>query len=108
MIKLDAGNVLLKPSHRRQLMTWLKRALRLAKRLDNFVLAISMQRSGRLVEVKADVSSGNIHGMSNGNKGAVPAVTFRARQHDWQDAARQIIRTLTSHLHDQMVRGLAA
>jgi hypothetical protein len=96
MIKLDAGNVLLKPSHRRQLMTWLKRAMRLAKRLENFGLAITMQRSGRLVEIRAD--------MSNQGK----TVAFRARQHDWQDAARQIIRTLTSHLHDQMVRGLLA
>ena len=33
MIKLDAGNVPLKPSHRRQLMTWLKRSLRLGQQL---------------------------------------------------------------------------
>ncbi|MDP9172466.1 MAG: hypothetical protein M3O30_01185 [Planctomycetota bacterium] len=96
MFKLDAGNVLLKPSHRRQLMTWLKRALRLSKRLNNFVLAITMQRSGRQVEIRADVT----------NRGQT--VAFRARQHDWQDAARQIIRSLTAHLHDQRVRGLSA
>ena len=51
MIKLEPGNVLLKPSQRKQLMTWLRRSLRLGERLGNFVLTITMQRSGRFYEM---------------------------------------------------------
>ena len=36
MIKLDLGNVLLKPSHRKQLMSWLRRSLRLGERLGDY------------------------------------------------------------------------
>jgi len=57
MFKLSPGNVLLKPSHRRQLMNGLKRALRLNQRLGDLMISISMRRTGRLVEMKADVSN---------------------------------------------------
>src|SRR6202035_4771455 len=50
MIKLDAGNVLLKPSHRRQMMSWLRRALRLGSQLGQFALTITMHRSGKQCE----------------------------------------------------------
>jgi hypothetical protein len=50
-----------------------------------------MRRTGRLVEMKADVFD---------RRGVVG---FRARQHDWRDAARELARMLTIHLHDQMV-----
>jgi hypothetical protein len=53
MIKLDAGNVLLKPSHRRQLMTALRRCMRIGERLGNFVLSITMRRCGRALELRA-------------------------------------------------------
>jgi hypothetical protein len=91
MFKLSPGNVLLKPSHRRQLMNGLKRALRLSERLGDLMISITMRRTGRLVEMKADVF---------GRRGVVG---FRARQHDWRDAARELARMLTIHLHDQMV-----
>ena len=91
MFKLSAGNVLLKPSHRRQLMNGLKRALRLSERLGDLMISISMRRTGRLVEMKADVS---------GRRGVVG---FRARQRDWRDAARELARIVTTHLHDQML-----
>ena len=55
MIRLDAGNVMLKPSHRRQLMTWLKRSLRLGQQLGDFVLSISLRRAGRGYEARATV-----------------------------------------------------
>jgi len=97
MFKLSNGNVLLKPSHRRQLMNGLKRALRLSDRLGDQIISISMYRSGRLIEMKADVA--------DRNQGVVG---FRARQHDWRDAARELARMLTAYLHDQMVhRALA-
>jgi hypothetical protein len=46
MVTLNAGNVLLKPSHRKQLMSWLRRTLRLGQRVADFALNITMQRTG--------------------------------------------------------------
>ncbi len=53
MIELDLGNVLLKPSQRKQLMSWLRRSLEFGKRIGDFVLKISVQRSGRQYEIRA-------------------------------------------------------
>jgi hypothetical protein len=89
MIQLNSGNVLLKPSHRRQLTAWLKRALRIGHRLGNFVIQISMKRIGRSYEVNADVSdsSGAFH--------------MRIKRHDWRDAARDLARMISVKLHNQ-------
>ena len=89
MLRLNEGNVLLKPSHRKQLMSWLKRVLRLGERLGNFMLTITLQRTGSKVEVKADVhdSAGDFQ--------------CRNRQHDWRSALRELTRELTRRLHDQ-------
>jgi hypothetical protein len=95
MLKLDSGNVLLKPSHRRQLMSWLKRAMRFVQRMGNLSISINMHRMGRLTEVRADIADGT------------GITAFRSRQSDWRDAARDLIRMLTAHLHDRMVRHLA-
>jgi len=94
MIKLDAGNVLIKPSQRKQLMAWLKRALKLGERLGDFFLNITVRQVGRMVEVRANVQD--------------RAGTFdcRARQHDWHAAFREIARTLATRLHDQKLRRL--
>ena len=96
MIKLDSGNVLLKPSHRRQLMSWLKRAMRLGSRIGNFALTITMHRTGRQCEVRATVhdSAGDF--------------ACRSRQHDWRDAMRELIRMLCNRLHEQLLRAVAA
>ncbi len=96
MLKLDSGNVLLKPSHRRQLMSWLKRAIRLGQRIGNPAISIIMHRVGRSVEVRADVAD------------QMGTVAFRSRQNDWKDAARQLVRMITSYLHDRMVHRLPA
>lgn len=96
MLKLDVGNVLLKPSHRRQLMSWLKRATRLGQRMGNLVISITMHRIGRLVEVRADVAD------------STGTVAFRSRQHDWKDAARELVRKVTTHLHDRNIHHLTA
>ncbi len=76
MIQLDSGNVLLKPSHRKQLMAWLKRAARLGQRLGNFLLHITLKRVGRSYEVNVSVhdTAGDFH--------------MRMKRHDWQDAVR--------------------
>lgn len=55
MIKLEAENVLLKPSHRKQVMAWLRRAMKLGQRLGDFVMTVTLRRSGKSVEATAIV-----------------------------------------------------
>ena len=95
MIKLDAGNVLLKPSQRKQLMGWLKRCLRIGNRLGDFVLEIRMQRVGRHVEVRAAVHD------------QLGDITCRSRQTDWRNALRDLVRQLAPKLHGQYLSTLA-
>jgi len=92
MIKLEEGNVLLKPAQRRQLMACFRRALRLGARLGNFVLTISLRRIGRLFELHADIRDrcGNFH--------------CRSRQNDWRAALRDLSRSICLGLHEQCLR----
>jgi len=94
MVKLDSGNVLLKPSHRRQLMTWLRRAQKLGAQVGNFLLTIQFHRVGHLTEVRAQVhnSAGDF--------------TCRIRRSSWSDAMREIAHQLAARLHSQRL-GLA-
>jgi len=92
MIQLDAGNVLLKPSQRKQLMAWLRRSLRLGKRLGDFVLKITLTRVGKAYEAVASVHD------RAGDFG------FRVRQSDWRRAMRDLIGSLSRRLHDQRVQ----
>ena len=92
MIKLHAGNVLLKPAQRRQITTLLRRCVRLGKRLGDFVLNISMKRAGRFFEMRADVHD------------RAGDFACRTRQNNWQDALRELARTLTQRLHAQRLR----
>jgi hypothetical protein len=89
MIQLDSGNVLLKPSHRKQLMAWLKRAMRIGQRLGNFLLQITMKRTGRSYEVNFAVqdSAGNFN--------------LRMKRHDWRDAVRDLSRMICVKLQGQ-------
>ena len=96
MIKLDSGNVLLKPSQRRQLMAWLRRSLKLGERLGNFVLTISMWRTGRQFELRAAVRDGA------GDFGC------RVRRNDWQGALRDLVRDVCRQLHGQCLQASAA
>ena len=96
MIKLDLGNVLLKPSHRRQLMSWLRRCQRLGQRLGDFVLSLSLRRSGRIYELRA-----NVHD-------AAGDFTCRSRAQDWRGSLRDMVKTLTQRLHDQYLRRAVA
>ena len=89
MIKLHAGNVLLKPSQRKQISTLLRRCVRLGKRLGDFAMDIFMRRSGRFYELRASVHD------------KVGNFACRTRQNNWQDAVRDFARTLTQRLHAQ-------
>ena len=101
MIKLDSGNVLLTPSHRRQLTAWLRRSRRLGERLGNFILTITLRRTGRLYEARAAFTP-------SGQKSKVQSFDCRARQHDCLNAFRDLIRDLTVRLHDQCIRRACA
>jgi len=92
MIQLDAGNVLLKPSQRKQLLSWLRRSLRLGQRLGDFVLKISIRRVGQAYEVVA-----NVHDKAGD-------FALRLRQSHWRYAMRSLISELAMRLHDQAVR----
>ena len=96
MIQLNSGNVLLKPSHKRQLMTWLKRAAKMGERLGRFVLNLSLRRSGKAYEVTASVND------SVGN------FSLRTRSQDWRTASRDLIRMLAARLHEQLIIRTAA
>ena len=52
MVKLESGNVLLKPSHRKQIMGWLRRSSRLGERLGDFDLTVQLSRVGHHHEVR--------------------------------------------------------
>lgn len=95
MIKLDSGNVLLKPSHRKQLMSWLRRSLRFGQRIGDFVLSITMKRVGRAYQVYAQVhdKAGDFE--------------CKVKQSDWRHAMRELVRQLSSRLHAQHVRRIS-
>ena len=92
MIKLHAGNVLLKPSQRRQITTLLRRCVRLGRRLGDFMLNITMRRAGRFYEMRAAVHD------------RAGDFACRSRQNNWQDALRDLARALTVRLHEQRLR----
>jgi hypothetical protein len=87
MIKLDQGNVLLKPCQRRQFLSSLRRALRLGSRLGDFGVTISLRRDGRLFEMQADVHD------------SLGDFRCRCRQHDWRSALRDLTRSICNGLH---------
>jgi len=89
MMTLDSGNILLKPSHRRQVNGWLRRSTRLGDSIGDFALNIDMQRTGRQCQVTARVhdSAGDF--------------ICRSRQSDWRDAVRDLARSLSNRLRDQ-------
>jgi hypothetical protein len=91
MINLDLGNVLLKPSHRRQLMSWLRRASGSASGWGLRAEPVDPPVR-RIYELR-----GNVHD-------AAGDFACRARAHDWRGALRDLVKTMTRRLHDQCVR----
>ncbi len=96
MIQLNSGNVLLKPSHRRQLMTWLKRATRMGERIGHFMLNLTLHRSGKSFEVTASVQD------------SAGKFDLRTRSGDWRTAVRNLVRMLAARLHGQLIMQTAA
>jgi hypothetical protein len=92
MIELDVGNVLLKPSQRRQMMARLRRCAKLGSRLGGFLLRIQVWRTGRQYELRAAV------------RDRAGEFLCRVRRSDWADAVRDLIRDLAARLHHQRLR----
>ena len=91
MIQITCGNVLLKPTTRRQLMQCLRRAAKLGGRVGDFALNLCLKRKGRSFDLTADVRD--------------RAGTFRChvRSSDWATAVRQVVRDLVLRLHGQLL-----
>ena len=96
MIRLIMGNVLLKPSQRRLLMARLRRSLRMGARLGGFLMTITMWRSGRQYELRADV------------RDAAGSFGCRARRNDFAEAMHELVRLVSGRLHGQCLRSYAA
>jgi len=96
MIKLQSGNCSLKPSQRRQLLSWLKRSAQMGERVGDFILTITMRRVGRMYEMFASVhdAAGDFH--------------YRTRGRTWRDVCRDLVRTLSSRLHGQRLQSMLA
>ena len=94
MIQLDSGNVLLKPSVRKQLMSWLRRSLRMGNRLGNFILKITLKRIGRSYDVRAQVQD------------SAGGFRCHTRKHDLRGAFRELARRLSVRLHEQCLHQL--
>jgi hypothetical protein len=92
MLRLIEGNVLLKPSHRKQLMTWFRRVQRIGARIGDFVLTLKLHRVGHRYEVKA-----NVHD-------ACGDFDCRSRQSDWKTAVRTLCRDVLARLHGQCLQ----
>jgi hypothetical protein len=91
MIQLSCGNVLLKPSARRQLMATLKRATKLGERVGSFAMNLCLKRSGRTFDVRADV------------RDRAGAFRCHARGSDWASVVRNVVRDLVIRLHAQLI-----
>jgi hypothetical protein len=89
MIQLKVGNCLLKPSQKRQLLSWLKRAASLGKRVGDFLLTITVRRAKRGYSMRAVVHD------------AAGDFDCRARGQTWRDVCRALARMLSVKLHDQ-------
>ncbi|MEA2709964.1 MAG: hypothetical protein QOF78_2565 [Phycisphaerales bacterium] len=89
MVKLEPGNCLLKPSQRRQLLSWLKRAVTLGERVGDFLLRITIRRAARGYEMHA-----NVHD-------AAGDFRLRSRGQTWRDVCRAMVRMLSVRLHAQ-------
>ena len=91
MITLDSGNVLLTPSLRRQLMSRLRRAMRIGQRIGNFALNISLHRRGKHVTLTAKCHD------KRGD------FEVRAKGTTLADAFHEMARTISTRLHDQLL-----
>ena len=94
MIKLQPGNCALKPSQRRQLLSWLKRAIHLGERVGDFILTITVRRMARGYEMIASVHD------------AAGDFNCRTKGRTWRDVCRDLVRTLANRLHGHRLQAM--
>lgn len=94
MIELESNNVLLKGSTRKQLMGWLKRSLKMAQRLGDFAVKITLQRVGSVYKMTAYVAG-------TGGNGPVEC---HVHGHDLRGTCRDLVHQLSEQLHEQRLR----
>ena len=87
MVKLEAGNCPIKPSQRRQLTSWLKRAVHLGERVCDFILKITVKRVGRFWQMVATVHD------------RAGDFVCKARATTWREVCRDICRAIANQLH---------
>ena len=92
MIELVSRNVLLKGSHRKQILAWLRRSLKLGEKVGNFVLTITIERIGRCYQVQAQV------------KDQAGSFQCRTRGHQLLETCRDLVHMLSLKLHDQRLQ----
>lgn len=94
-MELVSLNVPLRGVHRKQIMAWLRRSLKLGQQIGHFVLKVTIQRSGKGVEVLAHVYD--------------EVGEFTCRSHgDLMDAFRDVTHKLNLQLHKQRLQRTAA
>lgn len=96
MIELVSRNVLLKGSNRRQILSWLKRSLRLGEQVGNLAVKITVQRIGKTYQVMATV------------KDQAGVFLIRTHARELMDACREIVRVLSLKLHNQRLQKIVA
>ena len=96
MIEFVSRNVSLKPAHRKQIQSWLRRSVRMGQQVGNFVLKIAIQRTGKSYVVRADV------------KDEAGSFTCRSKEHELMDACREVVLKLKVQLHNQRLARVAA
>lgn len=89
MVKLDASNVLLKPSHRRQILGWLRRPVKMGEQVGDLSIQISLRRIGRACQGEAQVHD------------KAGRFDCRSRGQHWRDVGRDLAHKIGGHLHDQ-------
>ena len=95
MITLDAGNVLLKPAHRKLLMSRLKRTLRLGDRIGQFALNLRIRRVSGRIEMTAKVHD------------RYGDFSCRTRGSTWMDAVRDLVHMVQHAVHGHALRRAA-
>lgn len=91
MIQLECGNVLLKPSHKRQFLSHLRRVIKIGEKIGNFVLRITLRRTGRATEAQIRVHD------------AAGEAALRCRAQSLRDALRQIVRELRALMQQHRI-----
>ena len=94
-MELVSLNVPLRGVHRKQIMAWLRRPLKVGQQIGSFVLKMTIQRSGKAFEVRAQV------------RDEAGEFTCRSRG-DLMDACIEVTHKLNLQLHRQRLQRMAA